>query len=49
MRPGFTPVERHANVICHNAACSMQDACTSICKINMEICRDRQQKPTTTN
>lgn len=49
MRPGYTPVERHPNLICHNASCSMKDPHGSICLIGMKTCRDRQTKPSTSN
>jgi len=41
MRPGCTPVDRRANVICHNAKCSLRDARTCICGISSSTCRDR--------
>lgn len=43
MRPGFTPVDRHAGVICHNDACSMQDDRTNVCRISMAVCSDRMK------
>lgn len=45
----YQPVDRRANVICHNAKCSMCDPVTNACRINVEMCADKQSKPTTDN
>jgi hypothetical protein len=41
MRPGCTPVDRRANVLCYNTKCSL---CVSfICEINSRTYRDRSR------